>query len=30
MIVVFGVGMVVDALFGVVDRIVRNRWGLAR
>lgn len=30
MIVVFLVGMVVDALFGVVDRIVRNRWGLAR
>ena len=30
MLVVFGVGMVVDALFGVVDRMVRNRWGLAR
>jgi NitT/TauT family transport system permease protein len=29
MLVILLIGMMVDALFGVTDRAVRRRWGLA-
>jgi hypothetical protein len=29
MIVIFVIGVVIDTLFGVLDREIRRRWGLS-